>query len=328
MNRSSRAWLAGVLILLTAGCAVDQAREVQTYRNVLDAGQEKPPAPFSPGESLTLQRALELANANNEQLALAGEGYLQALIAKDRAFARFLPTIGFVPSYMRQERSSIGAGNPLIGNIDREEHFDAPVQGNLKLSPFQDVPGFRAAGVAAEQQRAHLLDRQSILLLDVAQTFYQVLRSEKQVDVLEHTVQMQQQRVKDMDVQQRAGVARPVDVAQGQAQLAGTLSALIQARNDVRNGRATLAQLIGVPAAEGLLVDALEVVDAPPPLDRLLARPMRSGRIVAARMQVRAAGESLDAAGGIFPVCVAESDPLSVPRELSGRCGLGGTDPG
>jgi outer membrane protein TolC len=106
---------------------VDQAREVQTYRKVLDAGQTQPPAPWSSGESVTLKRALTLANANNEQLAESGEDYLQALIEKDRAFARFLPTIRFAPGYMRQEKSSLGAGNSLVSSILRTETLDAPM---------------------------------------------------------------------------------------------------------------------------------------------------------------------------------------------------------
>jgi outer membrane protein TolC len=301
LNRNGLAWLAGLALLLAAGCAVDQAREVQTYRKVLDAGQTQPPAPFSPGESVTLKRALTLANANSEQLAESGEDYLQALIDKDRAFARFLPTIRFAPSYMRQEKSSLAAGNSLVSSILRTKTVDAPLQGNLDLSPFQDAPALWAAASSAEQRRFLLLDRQAILLLDVAQTYYQVMRSEKQVQVLGNSVQVQQQRVNDMDVQRRAGVARPVDVAQSEAQLAGTRNALIRASNDVRNGRAMLAQLTGVPAVEGALVGGFDVPRENRSADRLL--PLAEAHrpdLQAARIQVKAAAERLEAAWGEY----------------------------
>ena len=253
------AWLAALILLLGTGCAVDQAREVQIYRQVLDAGQVRPPETFSPEGPLGLQQAMSLANANNEQLARAGEDYLQALIDKDRAFARFLPSIRFAPSYMRQEESTLGGDNPLIDKFLRTETTDAPLTGDLHLSPMQDVPALKTAASSAEQQRALLLDRRAILMLDVAQTYYQVVRSEKQVGVLEHSVRIQQQRVNDMEVQRRVGVARPVDVAQTTAQLASTRTTLIQARNDVRNGRAMLAQLMGVPSVQGPLVDGFDV---------------------------------------------------------------------
>jgi outer membrane protein len=301
LNRNGLAWLAGMVLLLASGCTVDQAREVQTYRKVLDAGQTQPPAPFSLGESVTLKRALALANTNSEQLAASGEDYLQALIDKDRAFARFLPTIRFAPSYMRQEKSSVGAGSSLVSSFVRTETLDAPLQGNMNLSPFKDAPALWAAASSAEQRRSLLLDNQAIFLLDVAQTYYQVMRSEKQVQVLENSVQVQQQRVKDMDVQRRAGVARPVDVAQSEAQLAGTRNALIRARNDVRNGRAMLAQLMGVPAVEGALAGGFEVPRENRSADQLL--PLAEAHrqdLQAARMQVKAASEGLEAAWGEY----------------------------
>jgi outer membrane protein TolC len=301
LNRTGLPWLLGMALLLVFSCAVDQTREVQTYRKVLDAGQSQRPAPYSPYEPVALRRALALANANNEQLAHTGEDYLQALIDKDRAFARFLPTIRFAPSYLRQEKSSVTAGNPLVASIVRQETLDAPLQGNMNLSPFQDAPALWAAASSAEQRRALLLDRQSILLLDVAQTYYQVMRSEKQVQVLEHSVQVQQRRVNDMYVQRRAGVARPVDVAQSEAQLAGTRNALIQARNDVRNGRAMLAQLMGVQAVEGPLVGGFEVPRENRPFDQLLAlADARRQDLHAARMEVKAAADRLEAAWGAY----------------------------
>jgi outer membrane protein TolC len=302
-GKLKRRWWIGMvgIALLLAGCAVDQAKEVQTYRKVLDAGQKHPPAPFSPDAPVTLKRALELANANNEDLAQAGEAYLQALIDKERAFAHFLPTISFAPSYMRQEKTSLGAGNSLISSIEREHTLDAPLEADMNMNPFQDAVAIWAANTSAEERRALLLDRQSILLLDVVQTYYQVMRSEKQVRVLEQSVRVQQQRVSDMEVQRRAGVARPVDVAQSKAQLAGTRSELIQARNDVRNGRAMLAQLMGVPAVEAPLVGRFKVPRENRPIGQLLV--LADGHrqdLRAAELQVKAAAERLQATWGEY----------------------------
>jgi outer membrane protein len=292
--------MAGIALLL-AGCAVDQAKEVRIYRQVLDAGQLQPPAPFSPDTPVTLKRALELANANNEQLAQAGEAYLQALIDKDRAFASFLPSIRFAPSYMRQEKTSLGAGNSLISSIEREKTLDAPLKADMNVNPFQDAVAIWAASTSADERRALLLDRQSILLLDVAQTYYQVMRSEKQVRVLEQSVRVQQHRVSDMEVQRRAGVARPVDVAQSKAQLAGTRSELIQARNDVRKGRAMLAQLMGVPAVQAPLVGRFEVPMVNRSVGQLLVlADAHRQDLRAAGMQVKAAAERLQATWGEY----------------------------
>ncbi len=71
------------------GCAVDQKKEVATYRKILDENSPGTALPLEPGEQLTLQRAFLLANQANENLALRGEDYLQAIIATSGRFRRF-----------------------------------------------------------------------------------------------------------------------------------------------------------------------------------------------------------------------------------------------
>ena len=106
VRERSRLGLAAFCLMagmgLLAGCVVDQAKEVRTYRKVID-GNEPKPKPLEPGETLTLARALALANADNEQIASQGETYLQALINKNRAVAAFLPTVSFQPNFTVEE---------------------------------------------------------------------------------------------------------------------------------------------------------------------------------------------------------------------------------
>src|SRR5262245_6397618 len=79
-------------VLLLSGCAVDQAKEVAVYRELLD--RDMPPVVVpAHDEAWTLQKALLVTNRNNEQLALSGEDYLQSLIDKTRVFSTFLPTV-------------------------------------------------------------------------------------------------------------------------------------------------------------------------------------------------------------------------------------------
>src|SRR5687767_15468230 len=65
--------LTALLVLsATLGCAVDQKKEVARYEEVLRANllaneKEFSPTP-TPGESLTLRQALDLASRRNEQL--------------------------------------------------------------------------------------------------------------------------------------------------------------------------------------------------------------------------------------------------------------------
>ncbi|HSU66341.1 MAG TPA: hypothetical protein VLJ39_05700, partial [Tepidisphaeraceae bacterium] len=87
-----------------AGC-VDQQSEVNNYRKELDG--PKPPAvkvDYSHGEELTLEAALLLTNSGSEQLSIQGETFLQSLIARDRAYSAFMPTISLAPTINWQNR--------------------------------------------------------------------------------------------------------------------------------------------------------------------------------------------------------------------------------
>lgn len=251
-----------VLGSLAGGCAVDQTKEVARYRKVLDADPPSPPATYSPDQPLTLDHAMRLANQDNERIALAGEDYLQALINKSRAAAAFLPTVGLEPAYTVTDRpGGSGSGSGAVGTFGGFQvgaatlrRFEAPVASRINLfNGFGDVARLRRANAVIEQRRRQLLDQQALTLLEVAQVYFQVLRSERLVQVLESSARVQDERVRDIEARQRAGLARSLDVAQTRALAADTRVSLTSARSDARNGRTTLAFLIGVPRVAGPL---------------------------------------------------------------------------
>ncbi len=259
MNRSVRAILLLIAALLLVGCAVDQDQEIATYRTLLDGPQPPPEAPaYDPQQTLDLVTALQLANAHNESLAIAGEDYLQALINKDRAAAAFLPTVNLTPTYTLRDKTAMGAGNAFVSKISPTHTLDVPVEAELNLNPLQDAAAVGAADAYSRAAASQLLDAQQQVLLDVAQTFYRILAAEKRVDVLTQSLQVQQQRVRDSQSKADAGVGRKLDVSQNEAQVARTSVQLIEARHAVQRGRAVLATLIGQTSVEGPLSDAFD----------------------------------------------------------------------
>ena len=313
LKRPSMAVLLALPLFLN-GCMVNQAKDVETYRQVLDAGAPKPAGQFHSEDPLTLRRALRLANARNEQLAISGEDYLQALINEDRAFSAFLPTISFAPAFMRQEKTALAADNPLIASFVPDKTTDVPVQGGLNLHPLRDLPAFRSAGFSARMQKALLLDARSVILLDVAKTYFHVMSSEKRIQALTYSVKVQRRRLNDARVKYSAGAVRHLDVSLAEDGLAKVNEALIQAKNDERNGRAMLALLIGAPSVDGPLTGGMEVRPGVWRVRDLLALAEdRRQDLAAARAQVRAASAALESAWGeYFP-----SVSLNLTRYLS-----------
>jgi outer membrane protein len=278
-----------------SGCAVDQKKEVAHYQDVLRANLLASESTFEPGQPLTLRQALDLTNRQNERLAIEGENYLQALIDRKRAAAAFLPTVSLVPSYNFRKTVDSGGDNDDGGggsnSSANDRRFDVPLNGNANLfNGFSDVARLRASARTIEQRRNLLLDLQESVLLDAAQVYYQVLRSERSADVLANSLTVQETRVRDIQGRQAAGLARPLDVAQTEAQASATRVLLINAQNDVRNGRATLAFLTASPVQESPLLDAFVAPASLPSLAEL------QGLALAARRDLKAAGDAILAA--------------------------------
>jgi outer membrane protein len=310
-----------IAAFLAAGC-VNQDQEVERYRSVLDStplnvtGDEKGP--------LTLTRAMFVANKNNETLGLAGEDYIQSLIAKDRAVSAFLPTVSFQPNFTIEQKpgpnASSGPGpfgtglssdvgsqikpmNPPAGagfrvNGNTLTRFEAPLVGSINLfNGFGDVANVKVSESTIEMRKLLLLDAQQSLLLNVAQVFYQVLKSEQQTSELKNSLQVQQARVAYQRDSFKNGLATALSVSQSEAQAAATAAQLAQAQGDIQTGRSTLAFIVGIGSIQQQLADDLQVPDKRPPESEFAQRALSQRQdIQAAVAQREAARHSVDVA--------------------------------
>jgi len=277
VNAIRRGCAVLLVSMLASGCAVDQANEVATYRDVLDAGLTV--ADVSADEPLTLAESMRLAALSNESIALEGERYLQAIIARRRAVAAFLPTISLAPSYRIDS---------IDGEID--DAFDVPVNASISTSFVSDYHALDAAGAEIGARRALLFAAQDTLLLDVARTHYEVIRAERAVDVLETSLAVQNERVADARARLEVGLVRPLDLSLSEAQTAQTAADLEVARNRVLVGRAVLAYLTAAPIGGRPLVDSLEQPAALPSLESWIADAERG------RPELLAASRTIDTA--------------------------------
>jgi outer membrane protein TolC len=252
MNERSRGRKAVCLLALAlmSGC-VDQAREVSLYKKQLDTlpgATIAVPGDYTP---LTMQDALRLAEKNNESLGLSGETYVQALIAKDKAFSAFLPTVSLNPTYSQVQRTR--------GMIGSAHDFEVPLEANTNLfNGFRDEASLEQNDAAVIQNRELLLNEQQAVLLDVVQAYYKVLTDERSVTVLQNSLAEQDERVRQSKAKFELGNGTPLDVAQSESQASSTRVSLIQAVADVKTDRAMLTFLIGSPCDGRPLTDGYE----------------------------------------------------------------------
>jgi outer membrane protein len=276
-----------VAVLIASGC-VNQRKEVETYRKVVDGGGNGAAAKFQyePGSPLTLEQALVLANRGYEQIDIQGEAYLQTLIEKDRAYSTFMPTVSLSPELSWQNKRSsrgtvitgggtttgatggtgtgtggTGTGTTTaVGSSGTFTTFDSPIVTKANLfNGFRDVATIRGAYANIDQFRNLLLDLRLTVLLETAQAYYQVLLAERSVEVLTNSVKFQDARVLDMQGRLRAGIAQPLDLAQTEATAASTRAQLVTAQDNVNTSRLTLALMTNADVDRAPLVDRLYV---------------------------------------------------------------------
>jgi outer membrane protein TolC len=309
-------WLvAAALMFASAGC-VNQHREISKYRSILNEGLPANVPALGRGEELTLDRALLLANQDNENLMIRGEDFIQAMNDKDRAFAQFLPTIGVAPNYTITHNPNAGQTTTSANGVARPvgtsggfkpagrtlRRFEVPVTGSGNLfHGFRDLEALEAEDWTIEQQRQLMLDAQATLLLDVCQAYYQVLLAERSIDVLTQSLGAQTERVRDAQGKINAGTGKPLDLAQAEAQAASTRVTVVQAKGDAANARNLLAFLIGVREITGPLRDDFVLPTQVVPIEELLSQAWTNREdYKAAQAVVEAATYNVQAAIGEY----------------------------
>ncbi len=273
-----------------AGCATDQKADVQEYRGISD-----PPGGdlvLRAGEPLTLVDALRLTALHNEQLAVQGERYVQALALQRQAAAALLPSVDLFADLALREN----AGDRGI------VQSDAGVAGQYRLlTGLSDLRNVNAAEARVEVARWLILDLRESLLVQTAQAYYQTLRAERLTEVLNSSVRAQAERLADAKARNEVGFTRPLDVSQIESQVSRTRAQLVTAERQAGEARSALKLLTNADVDASALTDGFESAAGERELGEMieLARAHRQD-IVAARAEAEAARQLVDAAIGAY----------------------------
>jgi len=327
-----------VTALIIAGCSTPK-RDTMAYRNQLERSKQSRinvKLPTSPNDPVTLEQCYALAIDRNETLALSGEDYALSLIAKDRVASTFLPSISIGASRTEQEKQpSATVPSTLQRSVSRGVDWSllpsTSLGGNRtvnrSITPaitpatpphifeggswdgswnifngFSDFYRMQISKLTIEQQQELLRATERSLLLDIAEAFYAVLLSEKAVEIIESTLQVQQESLREVEAREKAGVARKLDVYQTEAQNANFRGQLISAELNVYNARQLLSFLIDHPV-QGAVADEMDVPEETRSLDELMQEAEETRHdLKAAAKAVQAAEKGIRVAyGGFFP---------------------------
>lgn len=260
---------------------------------------------------VTLDEALELAAKGSPDLAIARADADAAAADRTSSLGGVLPRLDLSASLGRAFTGPTGSRTVVLGGTpitlpaasasDREDYSLS-----LQLSqPVFDWRVFRDVGRAGAAARAAARDLDEATLavaFDVTRRFYEAVRAERTLAVLEKTVTRSEELVARSDALFAAGRSPKSDTLQARVNLANDRVAVESARIRVAQARSALAQALGLDEPGGVSAVPPATLDGPvpsadelPPLEEAV-RAALSRRPAAAAQAARL--EAADAATG------------------------------
>lgn len=298
-------------------------------------------APLASAEPpITLDEALAAAARANPDLALARADQTSSVADRTAAYAGVLPrldlTSAFGHSYVGRSSTGFRYLDPITQQVvSTGAAYDSEAYSlGLQLSQplfdwgaLKEIERSRAGLRAASRQ----LDETSLsLAFAVAQRFYELVKAERSLAVLEKTAARSEELVGRADALYTAGRAPKADTLSARVNLQNDRISVEAQRVRVAQAQSALAQVLGRADPAGLSVVAPAAVDGPglpagepPPLDALLARARAARPALAAdaaRVEAARAGVG-SAQAGYLPTVAAQA---SYGRQGAILAGLGG----
>lgn len=207
--------------------------------------------------SLSLERALALAETANLSIKLSREAAQQAAAAEGQAAVAVLPSVALRGTQQRSETVSITNGVPVQsvpGN-----RFDGKLAGAMTVLNLQQRSTLRAAKAGVEVAGLDVQASIQSSLSSVGQAYFTHLRNLRRIDVFSANVERAKALLTLAKNQAAAGVATQIDVTRAEAQLAQAVQARLQQQTVVFGSEISLLRLLDLPAEQSLTLAGFNV---------------------------------------------------------------------
>lgn len=206
---------------------------------------------------LALADCLLIALANSPRMRLSWERTQATAAIVGQARGLYLPQADFTASGQRQKFLA----QTDVGQESKYRRTRRTVSFGVRQLLLDG--GARRAQVGAAEAALRAADfRHNAALLDLALEtqvgYYRLLAFRSLLNVAEDTVRQRTRHLELAEVRQRAGRGRLLEVLQARAEKADAEFAVVDARQQVRDARARLAYVMGLPVSS-----PLEIVDIP-----------------------------------------------------------------
>ncbi|MEM6730497.1 MAG: TolC family protein [Myxococcota bacterium] len=208
-------------------------------------------------EPLTLERALEYAETNNERIGIAAAAVDRARAQYTRSLAALLPNVNLNGTYIRRrnEASALDENGDRVF-FQRRNALQAQAQATVNLIKPDEYPRVAAADddVLAAQSDAE--QERLSLRFDAAEQFFATLANERVAKAAKGRVDVAQSAVDEARARYEAGLAAGNTVTRAELELATARVTATETGNQAEIARLTLSFILGVDVAGGLVEPA------------------------------------------------------------------------
>ena len=307
-------WIYCLIIAMFTGCTLQDGPETLYWREKAQAGLADilppPSAHFEADrnevigdirekDSLSLQDCYRLALMYNEDLALQGESYYQAILSSRIVLADSLPDLSFQGNYNKVEYDP-GTGSSNDSKTRSEEYFLHLEQ--TLFEGFRNLFALRQANHEAESLGYLVQRERDLIFLAISRTFYATLQYKHTIDSRQNSVRVQEKQLARIEAEYEAGVARSSEVLLSKANLARDRADLATTQQDYQSARNSLSLLINWNSSQAL-EDLLTVPLDLPLTDKLIQKALAS------RPDLKAASEEIQASRQRINTALAQWAP-------------------
>ncbi len=290
---------------------------------------------------ITLDEALVLAAQHSHDLGIAEADARLAGADQLGALQGVLPRLDLAASGGRQYfgASSVSRVDPTTGFVIPPA--DASDYGAYTFSlsltqPLFDLAAFKrlTSSKASARAASRSYDESRLAVaFDVTRRFYELVRAERSLGVLEKAARRSGELVERADALYAAGRAQKLDTLSARVNLGNDRIAVEQGRTRLVQARSDLALALGQPGSDAIEVVAPAALEAPglpagepPALEALLATARdRRPALAAAAAQVEAADAALGVSrGGWWPTLALQGSYARSGYNATGDGGVVG----
>lgn len=230
-------WLEAVLVFLAVGLL--------------------PKKTFAQGTTpvLTLKQSIEIALERNLDVKVAEEEIAAAREQEKQALTNFLPKFSVDYGYRRPSETSITSGGVTFETTDSNQwSLDGTIQQPL-FTGFANLSIYQLAKLGLDVAEIEFERARLDLILQVKEAYFDVIGSERLIDVAEQSVRQLEEGVRVAKNFYKVGISPKIDVLDAEVRLAEAERGLIEAKNALGVAMARFNNVLRFPIDKPVAVE-------------------------------------------------------------------------